>query len=49
MSRAGPCRLEPVHSYRYRYLIDGQPWENAWHASSDAPNPYGEDSVVVVE
>jgi len=42
--------LEPGRSYRYRYLLDGQRWENAWQADAYVPNPYGsDDSVVVVE
>jgi 1,4-alpha-glucan branching enzyme len=42
--------LEPGHSYRYRYLVDGERWENAWHADRYVPNPYGsDDSVVLVE
>ena len=42
--------LEPGRSYRYRYLLDGERWENAWQADRYAPNPYGgTDSVVVVE
>ena len=42
--------LEPGRSYRYRYLIDGERWENAWQADAYLPNPYGsEDSVIVVE
>lgn len=42
--------LEPGRSYRYRYLIDGEHWENAWQADAYVPNPYGsEDSVIVVE
>ena len=41
--------LEPGRAYRYRYLLDGQRWENAWDADDYVPNPYGgEDSVVVV-
>jgi 1,4-alpha-glucan branching enzyme len=49
----GPWRtivvLEPGRSYRYRYLLDKQRWENAWHADDYVPNPYGgEDSVIVV-
>ena len=35
--------------YRYRYLLDGTRWENAWDADDYVPNPYGgDDSVVVV-
>ena len=42
--------LEPGRSYRYRYLLDGQRWENGWQADGYVPNSYGsEDSVVVVE
>jgi Carbohydrate-binding module 48 (Isoamylase N-terminal domain) len=42
--------LEPGRSYRYRYLLDGERWENAWQADRYVPNPYGgTDSVVVVE
>jgi len=48
----GPWRavvaLEPGHSYRYRYLIDGERWENAWEAEGYVPNPYGSDDSVVV-
>ena len=42
--------LQPGHSYRYRYLVDGERWENAWHADRYVPNPYGgDDSVILVE
>jgi hypothetical protein len=42
--------LEPGRSYRYRYLLDGERWENGWHADRYVPNSYGStDSVVVVE
>ena len=41
--------LEPGRSYRYRYLLDGQRWENAWQAGHYVPNSYGStDSVIVV-
>ena len=41
--------LEPGWSYRYRYLLDGERWENVWQADRYVPNPYGStDSVVVV-
>jgi hypothetical protein len=40
--------LEPGRSYRYRYLLDGERWENAWQADRYVPNPYSStDSVVV--
>jgi hypothetical protein len=42
--------LEPGRSYRYRYLIDGERWENGPGADQYVPNPYGSvDSVVAVE
>jgi 1,4-alpha-glucan branching enzyme len=37
------------NSYRFRYLLDGEHWENDWAADAYAPNPFGtEDSVVNV-
>jgi hypothetical protein len=42
--------LEPGRSYRYRYLIDGERWENATDGDQEVPNPYGSfDSVRTVE
>jgi hypothetical protein len=42
--------LAPGRSYRYRYLLDGERWENARQADRYLPNPFGGvDSVVVVE
>jgi hypothetical protein len=42
--------LEPGRSYRYRYLLDGQRWENDRKADGYAPNALGSiDSVVVVD
>ena len=42
-------RLEPGRAYRYRYLLDGERWENAWQADGYVPNGYGgTDSVVIV-
>ncbi len=42
--------LEPGHGYRYRYLLDGERWENAWQADRYVPNSYGgDDSVILVE
>ena len=41
--------LKPGRTYRYRYLLDGKRWENAWDAHY-VPNPYGgDDSVLVLE
>jgi 1,4-alpha-glucan branching enzyme len=36
-------------SYRYRFLINGDKWENDWEADEYVANPYGgEDSVIRV-
>ena len=40
--------LTPGNSYRYRYLLDGERWENAWDADRYEPNPYGSDNSVVM-
>jgi 1,4-alpha-glucan branching enzyme len=41
--------LEAGRSYRFRYLLDGERWENAWSADDYLPNPHGtDDSLVVV-
>ena len=41
--------LKPGTEYRYRYLLDGEKWENDWAADRYVPNTFGtEDSVVVV-
>jgi hypothetical protein len=39
--------LAAGHAYRFRYLIDGQRWENDWKADRYAPNEYGGDDSVV--
>ncbi|MBI4315972.1 MAG: isoamylase early set domain-containing protein [Chloroflexi bacterium] len=39
--------LQPERRYRFRYLLDGERWENDWAADAYEPNPFGsEDSVV---
>jgi 1,4-alpha-glucan branching enzyme len=36
-------------SYRFRYLLDGERWENDWEADAYVPNAHGtEDSQVKV-
>jgi hypothetical protein len=40
--------LAPGNSYRYRYLLDGERWENAWDADRYEPNPFGSDNSVVM-
>ncbi len=39
--------LETGRDYRFRYLLDGERWENDWEADAYVPNEFGsEDSVV---
>jgi 1,4-alpha-glucan branching enzyme len=41
--------LEAGQSYRYRYLLDGEQWENDWNADAYQPNEFGtEDSILTV-
>lgn len=41
--------LETGRSYRFRYLLDGEHWENDWAADAYVPNDFGtEDSLVKV-
>lgn len=48
-SFAATISLKPGREYRFRYLLDGERWENDWEADRYAPNRFGtEDSVVQV-
>lgn len=41
--------LEPGRTYRFRYWLDGERWENDWQADAYLPNDFGsEDSTVEV-
>lgn len=41
--------LKANREYRFRYLIDGERWENDWNADRYDPNEFGwHDSVVIV-
>jgi 1,4-alpha-glucan branching enzyme len=42
--------LEPGREYQFRYLINGEHWENDWNADRYVPTPFGDgdNSVVVV-
>ncbi len=41
--------LEAGREYRFKYLIDGERWENDWFADKYIPSPHGyDDSVVIV-
>jgi hypothetical protein len=39
--------IRPGKEYRFRYLIDGQKWENDWHADKYVKGPFGNDDSVV--
>ncbi len=39
--------LDAGREYRFRYLIDGQRWENDWRADKYVKSPYGVDDSVV--
>lgn len=46
---AGSLSLARGRAYQFRYLLDGERWENDWNADKYMPNEYGsENSVVVV-
>ncbi len=41
--------LPASQSYRFRYLLDGERWENDWQADGYIPNGFGtEDSLVIL-
>ena len=41
--------LDAGQEYRFRYLLDGQRWENDWEADEYVPNGFGtRDSVVSI-
>jgi 1,4-alpha-glucan branching enzyme len=39
--------LSPGRAYRFRYLLDGERWENDWSADAYVPNGFGEDDSVI--
>jgi len=39
--------LEAGKEYQFRYLIDGQAWENDWEADAYVATPFGVDNSVV--
>ncbi len=39
--------LKPGKSYRFRYFLDGERWENDWEADAYLPNRFGTDDSVV--
>lgn len=41
--------LDPGESYRFRYLLDNERWENDWDADAYVANQYGtEDSLIAI-
>ncbi len=42
--------LTPGKDYQFRYLIDGERWENDWQADAYVQNPFGagDNSVVAL-
>lgn len=40
--------LASKKEYRFRYLIDGDHWENDWHADAYVPNDFGSDDSLVI-
>ncbi len=39
--------LEKGRTYEFRFLINGEKWENAWNAEAYKPTPFGEYNSVV--
>jgi len=39
--------LKAGRAYRFRYLLDGQRWDNDWAADAYLPNSFGGDDSVV--
>ena len=39
--------LASGRSYRFRYLLDNERWENDWQADSYVPNEFGGDDSLI--
>lgn len=39
--------LEAGRQYQFRYLLDGERWENDWEADGYAPNEFNQENSVV--
>ena len=39
--------LVPGRAYRFRYLLDGERWENDWAAHAYVPNEFGGDDSLI--
>jgi 1,4-alpha-glucan branching enzyme len=46
-SFATAVELEKGRSYEFRFLINGEKWENAWNAEAYKPTPFGVYNSVV--
>ena len=40
--------LEAGKEYQFRYLIDGETWENDWEADKYVASPFGGENSVVI-
>ncbi len=40
-------RLKPESEYKFKYLIDGEVWENDYEADAYVPNEFGTDDSLV--
>ena len=47
-SYATTLELEPGSEYAYRYVVDGERWENDWDADKYTPSGLGTDNSVVI-
>lgn len=46
-SWSATVELEPAIAYQYRYVINGEHWENDWHAEEYIANGVNGDNCVV--
>ena len=46
-SFSATASLESGGTYRFRYLVDGERWENDWEADEYLPNDFGSDDSIV--
>ena len=46
-SFAATLELEAGKAYQYRFLLNGETWENAWDAPQYVASPFGGDNSVV--
>lgn len=46
-SYSASVSLETGHTYRFRYLLDGERWENDWEPDGYQKNEHGTDDSIV--